>query len=165
MLDKRSRYIAIGVVLTACVGGYLLWAHRSSTAAIAAYNPVINPEDFVPQVDNKYFTLKPGTKFTYQNRRGTERIEITVTNETKKLMGVTATAVRAREWKYGALWEDTTDWYAQDKAGNVWYFGEAVNNYRNGMLWNHRGSWEAGVKGAKPGIIMKKDPKVGDRYR
>jgi hypothetical protein len=63
------------------------------------------------------------------------------------------------------LFEETYDWYAQDKAGNVWYFGEAVDFYRNGKVVNHKGSWEAGVRGAKPGIIMRKDPKVGEKYR
>jgi hypothetical protein len=80
-------------------------------------------------------------------------------------MGVETTVVRAKEWKNGALFEETYDWYAQDIAGNVWYFGEAVDFYKNGKVSNHKGSWEAGVRGAKPGIIMKKEPKVGDQYR
>jgi hypothetical protein len=165
MLNKRSPYLAIAAVLAGCVGAYLVWAQRPSTAAIAAYDPLINPADFVPDINNKYFTLKPGTKFTYQDKRGIERIELTVTNETKNLMGVTTRAVRVTEWRNGALKEDTTDWYAQDKAGNVWYFGESVNNYKDGKLISHTGSWEAGLKGAKPGIIMRADPKVGDTYR
>jgi hypothetical protein len=163
MLGKRSQFIALGGLLAACVGAYGLWTQR--TAAVAAYNPVVNPSDFVSQVDNKYFALKPGTTFTYQNKSGTERIEITVTNEKKKVIGVETTVVRAKEWKNGALFEETYDWYAQDKAGNVWYFGEAVDFYKNGKVVNHRGSWEAGVRGAKPGIVMKKEPKVGDQYR
>jgi hypothetical protein len=82
MLGKRSQFIALGGLLAACVGAYGLWTQR--TAAVAAYNPVVNPSDFVSQVDNKYFALKPGTTFTYQNKSGTERIEITVTNEKKR---------------------------------------------------------------------------------
>jgi hypothetical protein len=165
MFNNRSHYVAIGAVFAVCVGGYLVWTQRPSTAAIAAYDPVINPQDFVPEINNKYFTLKPGTKFTYQDKRGIERIELTVTNETKKLMGVTTRGVRVTEWRYGALKEDTIDWYGQDKAGNVWYFGEAVNNYKNGKLIHHKGSGEAGVNGAKPGIIMRANPKPGDTYR
>jgi hypothetical protein len=80
-------------------------------------------------------------------------------------MGVTTRAVRVREWRNGALREDTTEWYAQDKAGIVWYFGEAVNNYEDGKVIHHTGSWQAGVNGAKPGILMRADPKVGDSYR
>jgi hypothetical protein len=165
MLSKRSHYAAIGAVLTACVGAGPSWAQGPATAAAGEYNPVINPDDFVPEINNKYFTLNPGTKFTYKNRAGTERIEVTVTDETKKLMGVTTRGVRVTEWRNGALKEDTTDWYAQDKAGNVWYFGEAVNNYRDGKLVHQTGSWQAGVDGAKPGTIMRADPKVGDTYR
>src|SRR5919109_2839439 len=126
MLTTPYRYAAIGgAVLAACLGGEGSWAQAPTTAARVAYNPVINPDDFVPQVDNKYFTLKPGTKFTYQNSAGTERIEVTVTGEAKKLLGVTTTGVRVMEWRNGLLREDTTNWYAEDKAGHVWYFGEA----------------------------------------
>jgi hypothetical protein len=126
---------------------------------------VINPQDFAAEINNKYFTLKPGTKFTYENRARGERIEHAVTNETKTVMGVTARGVRVTEWINGWLKEDTIDWYAQDKAGNVWYFGEAVSNYKDGKLLHHRGSWEAGVDGAKPGIIMPANPKIGETYR
>jgi hypothetical protein len=128
---------------------------------------VINPDDFVPQVNNQYFTLKPGTKFSYETKtpRGLERVEEAVTNETKKVMGVTTTVVRVREWLNGVLKEDSRDWYAQDKAGNVWYFGEAVDKYVDGKLANHKGSWEAGVGGAKPGLIMPGNPRVGETFR
>jgi hypothetical protein len=141
------------------------WAQRSLPAESGEYNPVINPADFVREVTNKYFTLKPGKTFTYRNTAGTERIEISVTRETKQVMGVPTTVVRATEWKNGTLKEDTRDWYAQDKEGNVWYFGEWVDNYSDGKISDHSGSWEAGVKGAKPGILMLANPKVGDTYR
>ena len=118
-------------------------------------------------ITNKYYPLKPGMKATYEKKtsKGIERIEIEVTGETKKVMGVTALVVRDREWLNDQLKEDTRDWVAQDKDGNVWYFGEAVDNYENGKLVNHDGSWEAGVDGAKPGIVMLNNPKVGDTYR
>ena len=73
--------------------------------------------------------------------------------------------MRDREWLNGQLTEETRDWVAQDKDGNVWYFGEAVDNYENGKLVNHEGSWEAGVDGAKPGIVMLSNPRAGDTYR
>ena len=165
MLNKRSHYLAVGALLTAFIGAGPSWALGPGAAATGEYNPVINPEDFVSEINNRYFTLKPGTKFTYKNRSGTERIEATVSNETKKLMGVTTTGVRVTEWRNGLLKEDTTDWYAQDKEGNVWYFGESVNNFVDGKLVHHTGSWEAGVDGAKPGIIMRANPQVGESYR
>lgn len=155
-------FAAVGAAFMALLGISLYFAQSSTTTE---YDPVINSADFVGEIDNKFFTLKPGKKFIYTNRAGTERIEIVVTRETKKIMGVTTTVVRATEWKDGILKEDTRDWYAQDKHGNVWYFGEAVDNYVNGKISGHSGSWEAGVDGAKPGIMMPADPKVGATYR
>jgi hypothetical protein len=165
MPNSPSRYVTLSAVLATCFGAGPSWAQGPATAATGQYDPVINPADFVPEINHKYFTLKAGTKFTYQNKAGTERIEVTVTDGTKNLMGVAARGVRVTEWRNGLLKEDTTDWYAQDKSGNVWYFGEAVNNYKDGKLVHHTGSWEAGVDGAKPGIIMQADPKVGETYR
>ena len=65
----------------------------------------------------------------------------------------------------GNLTEKTFDYYAQDKKGNVWYFGEDTKEYENGKVVSTKGSWEAGVDGAKPGFIMQADPKVGETYR
>jgi hypothetical protein len=65
----------------------------------------------------------------------------------------------------GALIEDTVDWYAQDQQGNVWYFGEDTKEYEHGRAVSDHGSWEAGFKGAQPGIVMEASPQVGDRYR
>jgi hypothetical protein len=165
MLTKYSPYVALALVAAACVGGYVFSTQLPSMPVPEAYNPVIDANNFVPQINNKYFTLIPGTIFKYEGRTGTLRIEVTVTNEKKKLMGVTTTGVRVTEWRNGLLKEDTIDWYAQDRAGNVWYFGEAVNNYTDGTVVSHKGSWEAGVDGAKPGIIMPADPKIGETYR
>ncbi len=70
-----------------------------------------------------------------------------------------------RAWEGGQLIEKTYDWFAQDKEGTVWYFGEDTKEYENGEVVSTKGSWEAGVDGAKPGIIMQADPKVGQTYR
>ncbi len=164
----RMRHFTFTFFIFAAIGAAaLFWIHSywPQKSIATEYNPGINPADFVGEIDNKYFALKPGKKFTYKNSAGTERTEIVVTRETKKIMGVTTIVVRATEWKNGVLKEDTRDWYAQDKNGNVWYFGEAVDNFENGKLKDHAGSWEAGVDGAKPGIIMLARPKVGETYR
>jgi hypothetical protein len=140
-----------------------------TTDGLAAnpYNPVINPRDFVSRVNNRYFRLRPGTVFTYEKRTpaGLERTEIEVTRQRRRVMGVLTTVVRHRGWVNGQLKEDARDWYAQDRRGNVWYFGEEVDNYENGRLKDHAGSWEAGVNGAKPGIVMLNEPIVGVTYR
>jgi hypothetical protein len=132
-----------------------------------AYAPNIDPADFVDKVDNKYFPLEPGTTFVYEGKteEGTERIEVIVTNDTKQVMGVECVVLRDRVWVDGELVEDTFDWHAQDKDGNVWYFGENTKEYENGKVVSTKGSWAAGVDGAKPGIIMKADPNVGETYR
>lgn len=128
------------------------------------YNPSINPSDFTSVVSNKYFSLSPGITYVYQGNDG-ERFEVFVTNQTKVTMGVTTRVVWDREWKNDELVEDTQDWFAQDKFGNVWYFGEDTKELENGVIVSTKGSWEAGVDGALPGIVMKANPRVGDLYR
>jgi len=100
-----------------------------------------------------------------KTKEGTERVEVYVTNETKTVMGIATVVVWDRVWLNGELIEDTKDWFAQDKEGNVWYFGEDSKEMINGQVSSTKGSWEAGVNGAQPGIIMKANPKVGDSYR
>lgn len=132
------------------------------------YSPVINPEDFVEVIDNTYFPLIPGTTFVYEGEGedGEDiRNEVSVTRETRVVMGVTTTVVLDKEWEDDELIEETLDWYAQDKDGNIWYFGEDAKEYEDGKLVSTAGSWEAGVGGAQPGILIKGDPQVGDVYR
>jgi hypothetical protein len=115
-------------------------------------------------VDNPLFPLVPGTRYVYQS--GEETIEVTVTDDTKQILGVTAIVVRDVVSVGGEIMEDTYDWYAQDKTGDVWYLGEDTKEYENGQLVGTRGSWEAGVDGAQPGIIMHAaQPAVGVPYR
>lgn len=130
------------------------------------YNPLINPNDFVSKINNKYLTLTPGTKYIFkgETEEGTERIEVYVSHDTKKVMGVKTIVVQDKEWLNGELIEDTKDWFAQDKFGNVWYFGEDSKDFVLGKLVSTKGSWQAGINGALPGIIMKANPKVGDTY-
>jgi hypothetical protein len=118
-------------------------------------------------IDNPYYTLMPGTIFTYQTdtEDGTEKNIVIVTDETKEILGINATVVWDRVWLEDELTEETFDWFAQDKQGNVWYLGEDSKEYENGKVVSTEGSWEAGVDGAKPGIIMEADPQVGDQYR
>lgn len=136
-------------------------------ASVEEYNPVIDPANFVTDIDNPYFPLKPGTTFIYEGEaeEGTERNEMAVTNQTRVVLGVSATVVHDRVWADGKLIEETFDWYAQDKEGNVWYLGEDSKEFEDGKVISTEGSWEAGVDGAKPGIVMKANPRVGDSYR
>jgi hypothetical protein len=80
-------------------------------------------------------------------------------------MGVNTTVVRDREFTDGELAEETFDWYAQDRDGNVWYFGEESREYEDGEVISTEGSWEVDINGAQPGMIMEENPQVGDTYR
>ena len=95
----------------------------------------------------------------------TREIKITVTHDTKMIMGVKCVVVHDTVTLDGKLLEDTFDWYAQDNEGTVWYFGEATREFKVGGRVATEGSWEAGVKGAQPGIVMPAHPRVGERYR
>jgi hypothetical protein len=124
----------------------------------------IDPAQFTTRIDNPYFPLAPGNRWVY--REGDERIEVTVTDQTKRVaMGVEVRVVHDLVTEDGNTIEDTFDWYAQDRSGNVWYFGEDTKEYENGRMVSTKGSWEAGVAGAQPGIIMPAQPAVGMAYR
>jgi hypothetical protein len=144
-------------------------ARKEVCAALgeSAYAPVINPGNFVRRIDHPYLPLRPGTTLLYRKRgkEGVEQVKVTVTNETETILGVPCTVVRDTVTLDGELVEDTIDWFAQDRQGNVWYFGEIARNFEDGRLADLGGSWRAGVDGAQPGIIMKAQPKVGDVYR
>src|ERR671915_1319003 len=153
-------------VLSAIVGSAILLlagCANSSSPEQKAYKPNIDPADFSTTIDNEYFPMEPGTTFLYKG--GTEHSEMSVTHQTKKVMGVKCVVVDHREWEGEMLIEKTYDWFAQDKEGTVWYFGEDTKEYENGKVVTTKGSCEAGVDGAKPGIIMPADPKVGESYR
>ena len=113
--------------------------------------------------------MKPGTRWVYRETDpdGTrQKVVVKVLDQTKLIAnGVTARVVRDTVTERGKLVEDTFDWYAQDRAGNVWYMGELTKEYENGKFKSTEGSFEAGVDGAKAGIVMPAKPKVGLRYR
>ncbi|MCC7294041.1 MAG: hypothetical protein IT449_18425 [Phycisphaerales bacterium] len=132
-----------------------------------AYDPGIDPSDFVAGVDNPYFPLTPGTTYVYEQHddEGVEHQELTVTHDTRVILGVTCIQVHDVVALNGVVIEDTLDWYAQDARGNVWYFGEIAMNFDDGWLTDVDGSWIGGVHRAKPGIIMQADAQTGNVYR
>ena len=123
----------------------------------------LTPADFVAVIDNPYLPFTVGSSWVYEGDG--EHIEVSVLAETRVVMGITATVVRDTVSEDGEVTEDTYDWYAQDAAGNVWYLGEDTTTYQDGNPVSHEGSWEAGVDGALPGIVMPAMPVVGDVYR
>jgi len=151
-----------GLVVSLFIGSAVLVGAQDATAPI-------DPADFVDVVDNPYFARIPGMQWVYdeQTSDGAERVELSVLPEKREVMGVQTTVMRDTVSLDGTVIEDTYDYFAQDKDGNVWYFGEDVSNYENGTLKDKHGSWEAGVDGAVPGIVMFGDvaAHVGETYQ
>lgn len=131
------------------------------------YDPEVDPAAFTDVIDNPYLPLSTGARWVYEGESDgeAERAEVVVTPERREVMGVETVVVRDTVSVGGEVVEDTYDWFAQDREGNVWYFGEESRDYENGEIVSTGGSWEAGVDGALPGIVMPADPAVGDAFR
>ena len=130
------------------------------------YSVDIDPANFVDVVDNPYFPRLPGMRWVYEGQTEdgeVEHVEIEVLSDTREVMGVQVTIMRDTVSVDGEVVEDTYDWFAQDVDGNVWYFGEEVSDFEDGELVSNAGSWEAGVDGALPGIVMYGDPEAHAR--
>jgi hypothetical protein len=130
--------------------------------------PTFDPTNFGSPVANAYFPLVPGTRSILRGVKDglTQTERSTVTDQTKQILGVTATVIRDVSLHHGRPLEATFDWYAADNDGNVWYLGEDTKEFdANGHVISTEGSWEAGVDGAVPGVIMLADPQVDDAYR
>jgi len=141
-------------------------AHGDTPATKMPWAPRIRPADFVAGVNHPYFPLVPGTRFRFveRGRRDTLDNEVEVTRDTRRILGVACVVVHDRVLAHGRVLEDTFDWYAQDRSGNVWYFGEDTREYEGGQT-DTSGSWEAGVRGARPGIVMQARLAPGRPYR
>jgi hypothetical protein len=147
----------------------VLAAGVAATAVFAATPAAdVDPSDFVREIDNPWYPLRPGTTYVF---RGVEsgkpmRDVVAVTNRRKTILGVSCVVVRDTVYVDGRPTEATSDWFAQDRKGNVWYFGEATAELdHSGKVKSREGSWQAGVDGAKPGIVMPGRPKVGQSFR
>ncbi|MCH7672791.1 MAG: hypothetical protein IIC59_14440 [Proteobacteria bacterium] len=119
--------------------------------------------DAIAANPNPYFPLVPGNIWVYEGED--ETITVTVLDETKEILGIEAIVVQDVAEEDGEVIESTSDWYAQDEDGNVWYMGELSLNYEDGVLTDIDGSWEAGVDGAKAGILFRAMPIIGEVYR
>ena len=164
---QRQAAADLADALQTCKDGFASRLAACQKLGPAPYDPVIDPANFVGQIDNPYFPLVPGTTFIYegQTSQGLSRDEFAVTHNTRVIDGVTCVEVRDSVFTADVLTEDTLDWFAQDKDGNVWYFGENTHELEDGLITTIDGTFMAGVNGDKPGIIMKAHPAVGDFYR
>ena len=117
-----------------------------------------------PRVDNPWFPLVPGTRYLYRGVRDGKpsRDVVTVTRRTHLIDGVRCAVVLDRLFLDGRLAERTTDWYAQDRAGNVWYLGENTAELdARGRVTSTEGTWQSGADGAHAGILMPGRPRIG----
>jgi hypothetical protein len=160
-----SRRTLIPLAVLAAVAALALAAGGRDHAA--ASRAGVDPERFVRTITNPYLPYRPGSVWVYTGVKDgqTQRDVVRVTHRTRLVMGVRTTAVTDVATHGGKVLEATTDWYAQDRQGNVWYFGEATRARNPDGTYDTSGSWLAGVHGARPGIMMTAHPRVGDAHR
>ena len=163
---KKITIALLYMVVTAC----------GSAVAATPTLPDFSAATFIPgaAINNPYFPILNNTTQTYvatdsNGNAVDQRFELTPVGAGPTLMGVQTTTVRDRGFEDGLRVEDAFDHFAQDKAGNVWYFGEDVTDYKYDASGNLIGtdtasSWLAGVHGALPGFIMPSVPTVGQSY-
>jgi hypothetical protein len=170
--------LVIGTGVAACgggsSGGTAAQVDNASTESVAPSLPVgdqpfpLDPSEFTTEIDNPYWPMKPGSQWVFRetdDQGDVSRVVVTVLDKTKQIAnGVEARIVHDQVTQGDKVVEDTYDWYAQDADGNLWYLGEDTTEFDNGKT-TKEGSWEAGVDGALPGIIMPADPRVGMTYR
>jgi hypothetical protein len=134
----------------------------------ASYHPTINPANFSPNVTNPYFPLPPGHTYIYTGVDGTHPSSdiFEPSLRTKVIDGVRTRIVNDRVVKGGRVTERTSDYYAQDRCGNVWYFGEDTAELdKHGHVTSTEGSFHSGVDGAQPGVYIQRHPQIGRKFR
>jgi hypothetical protein len=162
----RTTVIA-GIAAAVLAGALVIWAPWASSAG-SDYEPVLDPANFTTTIDNSYFPLPVGRTLVYRGvKDGQTQVDrVTVTDQTKLVAeGIKARVVTDVATHDGQLLEKTSDWYAQDKQGNVWYVGEDTAAYLPNGKIDTSGSWEAGVHDAEPGLVMEANPQLPDAYR
>jgi hypothetical protein len=126
----------------------------------------IDPAGYTAKVDHPLVPLASVRSTRFKGRENETRTGVVtrVLERTRRVAGVEVAVVDVREFEDGELVEHTEDYYAQDREGNVWYFGEKVDDVENGKVVGHEGQWYAGQNGAKPGLFMPAKPKLGQRF-
>jgi hypothetical protein len=169
----RPGLVVIGIVALVAVGagaGPASSAHTTTCVVPRAGERVtLDPADFSARITNPWWPMSVGSRWVYRETAPdgtTQRDVVAVLSTTKKIAsGITARVVSDVATEDGVPAEVTRDYYAQDRCGNIWYFGEETTEYENGKPKSTAGSFEAGVDGAQAGVIVPARPRLGMRYR
>jgi hypothetical protein len=164
--------VVVGALVPLALAGSARAPAALAVGIPATGAPTLGPDNIVPaefsaRVTNPWFPLSPGSVYRYRGvKDGRNAVEILrVTHRVKRILGAPAVVVRDRLYLDGELSEDTVDWYTQDRRGNVWYLGEATAELENGKVVSREGSFQAGVAGARGGIVMPAAPKAGQEFK
>lgn len=157
---------AFGLLAVTC---HLAAQDPSTTALRRGWSPTLATQDepMTSTGRNRFFVLEPGYQLVLQGKDGRKTVDlvITVLDETRRVDGVDTRIVEERESENGKLVEVSRNYFAIGaRSRHVYYFGEDVDIYKNGKITSHDGAWLSGVNGAKFGIAMPADNKVGERY-
>ena len=161
---KEERIVCLlALSLLALNGGGLAASAPAPSQEVWVDSFTVDKKDFVSSGSNTFFRLEPG--YALVLAKGNERLVITVLEETRLVGGVETRVVEERESKGGRLVEVSRNFFAFNTADHgVYYFGEEVDIYKNGRVVAHEGAWESGKNGARFGLMMPGQSKVGARF-
>jgi hypothetical protein len=165
---RRTTLLAIAILALVAAGcGGSSSAQKIPELPQGSEPVKLDPTEFTTRIDNPYWPMAPGNRWVYREigEDSKKRVEVTVTPKTKMILGIESRVVHDVVTEDGQVVEDTLDWYAQDADGNLWYMGESTKEYENGKVKTTKGSWQGGVDGAQPGVVVPAHPKVGMTYR
>jgi len=174
MKGRPSVYLmlALATAVALTVSAVVLAPGSSSAGGKGTASAALNPADYSTNITNPLFPLSSLGPKVFEGQDTdpdtgeviNTRLESTVLSKTRKVAGVQTLVLEEKVFNDDELVERALDFFAQHQDGTVYYFGEAVDNYENGKLVDHAGSWLAGKNGAAPGIIMPANPVVGQTF-
>jgi len=169
LLDDKNDDSRTGVKLMNKVKWFLTAAAvllAATASGFAEAGEAVDPANFGGAVDNPWLPLHPGTVRTYEGIKDGKpaTLVVTVSTKTKKIGGVACVVVEELESLAGAPSDRTTGYYAQDKNGSVWYFGEDVQELNSKGKVTKTEGWHAGIDNASPALVMEAAPAIGHSY-